>query len=60
MITLFRKALYNENVSGLIDSLDEALSGGSVDVPDDGGEDTPDTPTITDDITVSDGVMTIA
>ena len=57
MITLFRKALYNENVSGLIDSLDEVLSGGSVDVPDDGGGE--DTPTITDDISVSDGVMTI-
>lgn len=52
---------YHTNVSGKIEQLREALlaGGGSGDDSGDSGEDTPDEPTVTDDITVSSGVMTI-
>lgn len=60
LIEILQSAVYNANVSGKIASLKEALtSGGSG--GDSGTEtpDEPDVPTVTDDITVSDGVMTI-
>jgi hypothetical protein len=48
---------YHTNVSGKIEQLREALLSGGGDVPD--VPDEPDVPVVTDNITVSDGVMTI-
>lgn len=62
LIEILESAVYNTNVSGKIASLKEALaSGGSSGGDNTGGEtpDVPDEPVVTDDITVSDGVMTI-
>lgn len=58
LISILRKCVTNGNISNLITQLETELNstGGSGDSGGDGGE---DTPTITDDITVSDGVMTI-
>ena len=62
LIEILESAVYSANVTGKIQSLKAALTSGG------GGGDTPDTPdtpeepdepVITDDITVSDGVMTI-
>ena len=63
LIQILQEAIYSTNVSGKIERLQTALaegstggSGGSGDSGDSGGA---DTPTTTDDITVTDGVMTI-
>lgn len=63
LIQILQEAIYSTNVSGKIEQLQTALaegstggSGGSGDSGDSGGA---DTPTTTDDITVTDGVMTI-
>lgn len=62
-ITLFRKAVFTENMSGKIDELEAELnnssSGGSSGNEGESGDGNEDTPTVTDDITVSNGVMTI-
>lgn len=51
---------YHTNVSGKIEQLREALLSGSSGGGDTGGgEDEPDEPVVTDDITVSNGIMTI-
>lgn len=64
LIEILESAVYNTNVSGKIASLKEALASGggsgggdTPDIPD--NPDEPDEPVVTDDITVSDGIMTI-
>ena len=56
MIEILESAVYNANVTGKIASLKEALASGgdSGDSGEDGGGES-----VTDNITVSDGVMTI-
>lgn len=55
LIEILQNAVFTSNMTGKIASLKEALGSGSGD----SGNDTPDEPTVTDEITVSDGVMTI-
>lgn len=67
LIEILQSAVYGTNISGKIESLKEALasggnSGGSGGNSGDSGTETPDepdVPSVTDDITISDGVMTI-
>ena len=54
LIEILESAVYNANMTGKIESLKEALGYSGGDTPGD-----PDEPVVTDDITVSDGVMTI-
>lgn len=54
LIQILQTAIYSTNVSSKIEELKEALVSGGSDVPEE-----PDEPTITDDITVVDGIMTI-
>lgn len=63
LIEILEAVKYHTNVSGKIESLKEALAsgGGNTGGGDSGTEtpDEPDEPTVTDEITVADGVMTI-
>lgn len=65
LIEILQSAVYVANVSGKIDSLKEALASGGSGSGDSGGDsgtetpDEPEDPVVTDDITVTDGVMTI-
>lgn len=60
LMDILKAVQYHTNVSGKIEQLEEALlAGGSGGGDTGGGEEEPDEPTVTDDITVSDGVMTI-
>lgn len=54
LIDILKVGMFTTNVSGKIESLKEALLAGNS-----GGGDEPDEPTVTDDITVTDGIMTI-
>ena len=55
LIQILQEGIYSTNVSGKIEQLQTALTQGSSG----GGSSDTDTPTTTDDITVTDGIMTI-
>lgn len=61
LIEILENAMYSTNVSGKIASLKESLASGGGSGGGSGTEtpDEPDEPTVTDEITISDGVMTI-
>lgn len=60
LIEILQTAIYSTNISGKIESLQEALLSGGDDSGDEpANPDEPDEPTATDDVTVTDGIMTI-